>query len=327
MNRNFENIDNNSIPERNDWYDDSMLFSKDDTALFVLAGELLKAGFDIEDVLDDPAYAYASELTAGIVSEYKDKGCDPERVQFISDSLAEARYTRGIRHEISDIEQEIREKDIDKIAAGWVENHLSDRQKGIKDPKKEEIRSFISGSLSGIEEKKPALRRSLVARYALLAAASIAGIFFLYRSLVPSSDPDSLYKSYYAPFEAVSAVTRGTAGQEAESFSDALECYKNGDFTCADKGFAGAFISDSSNIGIRFYLGLTKMALADYSRAIGLLEGVVKSNAIFREEAEWYLGLAYVKTGNKAGARSCFRDLEQSDYFGKRSETILRRLK
>lgn len=327
MTSKIENTDMNSIPVRNDWYDDSMSFSKDDTALFELTGGYLKAGFDIEDVLNDPAYSSASELTAEIVSEYKYKGCDPERVQFISDSLAEGRYTKCLRNEISDIEQEIREKDIDSLAAGWVKSHLSDRQKDIKDLKKEEIRNFISESLSGNEKKKSAARKPLIIRYALLAAASIAGIFFLYRTLVPSSDPDSLYRSYYAPFEAVSAVTRGSTGLDAQVFTDALECYRKGDYTCASKGFTGAFISDSSNTVTCFYLGLTKMALSEYSRAIGLLEGVVKNNATFHDEAEWYLGLAYVKTGNKAEARRCFSELELSDYFGKWSETILRRLK
>lgn len=327
MNRDNKNINLNSTPEENGWNDQDMPLSGEDAAIFAAAGAYLRADSDIDDVMNDPAYKQVSEHTAGITSEFKNRGCDPERVQFLSDSLAEAHASETLRQDICEIEKEIRENDLDQTTASWVVSHLSYRQDGIKDPKKEEIMNFITKSLSGRNEKKSAVRRSLVTRYSLIAAASIAVLFLVYRSFAPSGNPETLFRSYYEPFDAVSEVTRGVSGMDDKNFAAALECYKEGDYAAAETGFGDVLVKNSSNMSARFFGGLTKMALADYKGAISYFEEVVKMNSIFCDEAEWYQGLAYLKTGNKAGAKRCFSDLKLSDYYGSRSVKILRRLR
>ncbi len=88
-----------------------------------------------------------------------------------------------------------------------------------KDPKAEEIREFITGSLSGEEpisgewpqgKKLNISGKSLIIRYSLLAAAVVIGAVFLIRSLITTGDPQKLFTRYYEPFNSVSAVTRGT---------------------------------------------------------------------------------------------------------------------
>ena len=77
-----------------------------------------------------------------------------------------------------------------------------------------------------------------------------------------------------------------------------------------------------------FYLGITQIALGDYNQAITVLAGVANQAGELTKEARWYLGLAYIKAGNRAKASECFELLAQSSgFYRERSEKILRRLK
>ena len=99
------------------------------------------------------------------------------------------------------------------------------------------------------------------------------------------------------------------------TYASAIESYKLGDYQRAATGFSEAVLRDSSFISPRFFMGLTYLALENYNQAINLLSGVVNDSGEYGKEARWYLGLAYLKTGNKAKAAECFKLLAQSTGF------------
>ena len=75
-------------------------------------------------------------------------------------------------------------------------------------------------------------------------------------------------------------------------------------------------------------MGLSELALENYPQAVNLLSGVANNTGEYAKEAKWYLGLAWLKTGNKEKAVECFEFLAGSDgFYRDRSEKILRRLK
>ena len=208
---------------------------------------------------------------------------------------------------------------------------------GEDDKKTDEIRKFISDSLNRKEDKseissddkrKTGLRRFINFRYISLAAALIVGAIFLVRSLFPSYDPDKIFRKYYEPLSVVSAVTRSPGTGEKESFYSAIESYKNGNYQVAASGFSEAIPKEPASILPRFFLGITQIALKNYNQAIDMLDGVANYQGEYTKEAKWYLGLAYIKTGNKVKAIECFESLAQSlGFFKIRSLKILRRLK
>ena len=78
----------------------------------------------------------------------------------------------------------------------------------------------------------------------------------------------------------------------------------------------------------RFFPGVTELELGNYGRAIDLLGGVVNQKSTYAKEATWYLGLAYIKSGNKVKASECFELLTRSHgFYSNRSEKILRLLR
>jgi hypothetical protein len=85
---------------------------------------------------------------------------------------------------------------------------------------------------------------------------------------------------------------------------------------------------DTSLVPPRFFLGMTHLALGNYNQAASLLEGVAGRQGEYSKEARWYLGLIYLKEGDKVKASINFEFLAQSsDYYSERSGKILRRLR
>ena len=111
-------------------------------------------------------------------------------------------------------------------------------------------------------------------------------------------------------------------------FSLAIGSYKTGDYDRAAREFSETILKDPSVVSPRFLMGLTQLALKNYDQTITLLTGVVSDSGEYAKEARWYLGLTYLKTGDKQKAAECFKYLAQSEgFYRERAENILRRLK
>jgi hypothetical protein len=280
-----------------------------------------------------------------LVSDYrikKAKRCYDE--DFIRDSFGNADSEKKAADEIRDIKFELHRSNINDLTAEWVKEWLENRKKNVgSDSKSKEIRDFISSSLGSEtvvpEESKPEIRpdhkyskgikRSLLLRYiSLLAAAAALGVFILIRTLLPSFNPEKLYSSYYVPFDVVSPMTRGDNTNAPDKFLLAVEKYRTGNYKAAASSFSELLLNDSSFIASRFLLGITFLAMNDLDNAVVQLDELAGRSNNFGKEAAWYLGLAYLKKGEKEKAAKCLEFLAQSPgYYNERSKEILRRLK
>jgi tetratricopeptide (TPR) repeat protein len=176
-----------------------------------------------------------------------------------------------------------------------------------------------------LKEKNKLLRYHFI-RYVSLTAAAV-GLLILIRILLPSSDPEKLFKSYYLPFEAKSEIIRNSANISKIN-QDALLYYTSGDYKSALIGFTENFNKDTTITSSRFFTGITCLATGNYIQSVNLLRVLSVTPGEYQKEALWYLGLAYLKTGEKEKSVKCFSLLVQSsDYYRPRAEKILRRLK
>jgi tetratricopeptide (TPR) repeat protein len=321
------------------WFKDDLQLNHDDSALFGKISEYMKGRLDLEDVRNDPALPKTEEAVKEMISDYnKNISGNKDNEKFIRDIFSEEVPEEKIFDEISHIKQEIGNSKLNEISADWVKKWHEKRQKnGGRDPHTEEIKDFITSSLkSDVSEPvkslydgiKKGLSRPLFVWYVSLSAAALIGAIFLVRSLLPSYNPEKLFNSYYEPMDVVSPVTRSGNSNETGSYASAIGSYKIGDYQSAATGFSEAVLKDPSLISPRFFLGLTQLALENYDQAINLLTGISGRSGEYRKEAGWYLGLAYLKTGEKEKAAECFELLAQSPgFYRERSEKILRRLK
>ncbi|HZY26252.1 MAG TPA: hypothetical protein VFE71_10520, partial [Bacteroidales bacterium] len=310
-------------------FDDDLISDNDDRTIFESIGDYMKGKFDQEDVLNDNAFQNTQLAVKEMISDYnKNKSGNRENEKFIRDIFSDEFSEDKMADEIKSIKQEINNNKLNEITADWVREWHEKKQKiGNPDPKSEEIRNFITEAISE-PRKEPVKTRKLFIRYASFAAAAMIGVFILISTLLPSSNPEKLFSTYYKPFEALSSVTRSINNTEADKYSAAIESYKSGDFQKSAAEFAVISEKIPSAVSARFFLGLSQLSLGNYGQSENLFTGVIDEQGEYTKEARWYLGLTYLKTNNKQKAEECFTILASSDgYYRERSEKILRRLK
>jgi tetratricopeptide (TPR) repeat protein len=256
---------------------------------------------------------------------------------FIREAFAGREQDDSINNEIGDIKDEIQNNKIDTITAEWVKEwHEKQMENTAMDTKKREIRDFIASSLED-EKGKPVIRivsdrkkevRRKILRYVSLAAAAIISVVILFRTLLPSYNPEKLFSTYYEPLNVISPVTRNSNTNLSNGYNSAIEMYRLGNYQGAAIGFSDAIEKDNSSIEPLFFMGITELALENYDQAINMLSDATNPSINYWKEAEWYLGLAYLKTGEKEKAFTCFEILSQTEgFYHKRAEAILRHLK
>ena len=319
--------------------DHKVLSSEEDAALFKIISASFTGLLDIQELKSDPAYSDTNDMVKQVIAEYqKNTRHNKDNEKFIRESFNGKTREAYLEKEIGQIKQEINSSNLNNISAEWVKEwHEKKQMNGGKDRKTEEIKEFIANSLKLQENKteikksagkKRRLIRRLVISYTMLAAAAIMGAVFLIRPLLPSYNPDKIFSKFYEPLPVLSSVTRSIDAGENEAFASALQSYKGGNYPDAATGFSQAMIKETASLSPRFYLGITQIALQDYNKAIDLLDDVASQQSELSKDARWYLGLAYIKAGNKGKASECFALLAKSTgFYSERSEKILRRLK
>jgi tetratricopeptide (TPR) repeat protein len=323
---------------RNDFEDD-LISDSCDSALFETIGDYMKGRLDLEDVKNDPGLSHARETAKDMILNYnRNKTGNNENENFIRDIFSDNDSDKDLRDEINFIKQEIDENKLNDITAEWVKEWHEKKQKiGVADRKSKEIQDFITDTINSRESEEVKVvndghrkrsGKNIFVRYTTLSAAALLGAFLLIRTLLPSSNPEKLFISYYKPFDAVSPVTRSLNNNETSIYSTAIISYKNGNYQEAATGFSETLREDPMAVSPKFLLGISELALNNYDQAINLLEEVANGSGEYVKESKWYLGLAYLKTDNRKKAAECFDFLSRSDgFYRERSERILRRIK
>lgn len=301
----------------------------------VLSGKLdryMRARFDLEEVRNDPMINKIRSETGRMISDYRQNS---ENEKFIRNAFSEITADLRVENEINEIKFVSGKSNINDLSAEWVEEwHRKKQMHNVPTKADEERKSFVNAGINQ-EKAEPVLpvhtktkKKSLYLRYISLSAAAVLGALVLINSLMPSSDPNRIFNSYYQPFDALSPITRGENNNSIAVYASAIRDYKSGNYEKAASGFSQMTPGDPSFNSTFFYLGLTDLATGNFEKAIDSFSEEIKLNGEFYKESQWYLGLAYLKNGNNLKAAECFKYLSASKgYYRERSEKILRLLK
>lgn len=304
----------------------------DDPVLSENIDTYMKARMDLEEIMKDASLEQIRLDTKVSVDSYVKSGRrDTANLNYLKESLNELAEERKIKAEINEIRKEAA-LSMENKSADWVADY-NRRKNQEKDPAWEERKNFITESLktndTGEESivEKPA-KRKFLSRYATLAAAAVIAAMLLIKTLATSSDPEKMFKSYYEPFTTMSPVTRGNSNDSENPYNSGIEFYRAGNYTAAKDAFSKAAEINVNYGSPEFMLGITDLETGDYEDAIQKLSSAVNISGQYSKEAKWYLGMAYLRTGNVQKARELFETLAKSNGFYKeRSQDILRRLK
>lgn len=188
--------------------------------------------------------------------------------------------------------------------------------------KKMHVKASAPDNGGRILRLKPRQAIAAVAAVALLLVAS-AWIFTLMNQTSLSSE--EIYDMYYQPDDAVMVMRSGTSGSEEAMLMEALRKYERNDF----EGALKLLKKDNSNLMVHFYSGLAYMEIEHFNEAIRSFQNILDDQQnLFVEQALWYQGLCYIKTGRTDKAKEVFGELVfPGSAYKTRVEFILKNLK
>lgn len=317
---------------------DGLLLSCSDQDLLGHAAEYIMAACDLEEVMNDPGYD-AAMLTAGeMIRDYKNKpSWSRDNARFVIESFEKAKNDILLEKEIMEIEREAHEKGLFSKTAEWVaesNNKVNGREN--PDPSERGRREFISAgmkaALSGqdgvnapVKERGRSLRiPAFISIPAAAAVLALVALNFLFRADTPAE----IYGKFYEPAAMVSPVTRGNVNDFVANYSAGIEKYRSGDYAAAARHFELAMQADADASAPKYFYGVSSLALGNYRTAADYLDDIAGTAAAYGKEAQWYLGLAYLMTGEKEKSVSCFKSLASAPgYYRDRALKVLRRLR
>ncbi len=158
------------------------------------------------------------------------------------------------------------------------------------------------------QTKKPLLRLS--PRNLLLYAASLLFIvFFSWMFFVKSNSVESsqLFATYYEPYPMVLAF-RG----KSDLIANAVNSYNDKNFDSVIKSMNQLILKDSLGFVPYMYLGIAHLELGNLEEAIENFKVVSDSNnPSFRQQADWYIALTYLKANENEKAKEILIDLSR----------------
>lgn len=196
-----------------------------------------------------------------------------------------------------------------------------------------DFRAQITSLFEKEKEGKPVVqpKRLHMPHAVRVAVASLAalimmgaGIYLYTHRSIPA---DQLFEAYYEPYDGLMNV-RSSSAQFTDVLVTAMQKYENREFESALLLFETVLASDRENITSRFYSGISYMETERFNIAEKSFSGVIDhDNNLFIEHAEWYLGLCYLKTGQKDKAENLLALIADSEgYYSKKARRLARNL-
>jgi tetratricopeptide (TPR) repeat protein len=199
----------------------------------------------------------------------------------------------------------------------------------IADRQVMELRNKLS--VIGRKKRAAAPLRGIVVksvRYAAAVALMAVISTAIYLEMRPGASPEKLYASNYDRYESPGAV-RSASGEGNALMENAIASYSAKEYEKAITYLEQIINSDRNDMESVFMHGMANMEVKNYPVASGSFTRVIEHNDnLYLEDAEWYLGLCYMMTGNREKALSQFSSIAASESrYGRKAARLSRKLK
>ncbi len=162
----------------------------------------------------------------------------------------------------------------------------------------------------------------------LVAAASIAviiiGANIVFVLNEKSYEPQELYSMYYKPYDSYASVRSGNINTD-DIFFQALLKYEKQEFDETISLLNKIIEVDNMNIASMFYLGVSYIETGRYADAFNSFTKIVDhGDNLFIEQADWYLGLTFLRSDEQEKAIKQFQTIAQSQsFYNEKAKEIL----
>jgi TolA-binding protein len=160
---------------------------------------------------------------------------------------------------------------------------------------------------------------------AFLLIVGLSGVF-LFKMLVNSEAKTygALYEQHYAPLENVIVTPDKPAG--LEGFDQGMAAYDRGDYAKAIE-LLSAYYQQSGDANAALFLGVSHLEQGNAKAAAEALQnGIGKLPQPALDACQWYLALAYLKTGDTSMAKGLLKTIQQDGIYGKQAADLLEKI-
>lgn len=177
------------------------------------------------------------------------------------------------------------------------------------------------------EKGKGAISKLYRRVYLTASALAIFAIAFTVYLANRNFTNDKLVELYYQP--AQTTMSFRSADPSIDILSQALELYNEKDYISAIEVFEMLLEEDQSQVGLNLYSGISHMEIEQFDEANKKFKKVLANQPNpFVESANWYLGMCYIMTNERAKAATQFELLANADgYYQDNAKKILNRIK
>ena len=180
------------------------------------------------------------------------------------------------------------------------------------------------------EPTRKRIKRTLSGNWAGIAAASVVILvaigFLLSNFINPKQTAEELFNQHYEPY--VVPTNYRSSAEINNVFHMALVEYGNQDYQKALQLFEKVLFEDESRMDVTLLTGISNLEIENYNKANNSFQKVINHNDnLFIEQAEWYLALCYLKTGEQEKAHLQFgKMITDNSLYKVAAEDILNKL-
>ncbi|MGB8357162.1 MAG: tetratricopeptide repeat protein [Bacteroidales bacterium] len=182
-----------------------------------------------------------------------------------------------------------------------------------------EMKKRYSGTV-----RRTAIRAASYAAAVLLVLLISSALYFAFR---PGSN-ETLFNKYYARYESPGNV-RSVVSSGNSLMENAIASYSAKEYDKAIEYLQQVIGTGQADMETVFMHGVASMEVRNYPVASGSFTKVIENNDnLYLEDAAWYLGLCYMKTGDSEKALNQFKAIAASkSRYSKEAAKLARRLK
>jgi tetratricopeptide (TPR) repeat protein len=290
--------------------------------------KIMKQSLLLEAIENDPELIKAEILALKDIDNYRrEKVENSIKREF---SIVEVETEVEFRKKIAKAEVEMILSGIDDVSEEWVRT-FEQKKPSQDDFAAQRIIEFVRQSDPFNEKviQMPVMRRRITRKFGFQVAAAVLILsLLLIKPLTPSFMTSSVYDQYYEPLEANSYRLRGNSNEITGKLQDGVDYYLSKDYTHAELAFKELRKMNNNLPEVLLFSGLNQMGQGKFPEAITIFTDLLNAEEQFVPEAQWYLGLCYIKTGENVKAISIMETLSETEgIYKKKAQLILENLK
>ncbi len=161
--------------------------------------------------------------------------------------------------------------------------------------------------------------RTFLAIAASIVVVLLAGYYFTGQQ---GSSAEKLYAANFVPYEDM-ILTRGEPSATGSQLVDGMIAYNDGDYTIAAEHLEQFRITNPDNKAAALYLAISQTELGRYDAAERSFN-IAMEDPNFRQQAQWYLSLMYIKNHKNAEALGQLQAIaDNTDHYKSAAATEL----